>query len=129
MSIDLSDRGRGEKEAEARSTIRDRFDPCDGLTEMPSVILPFIVRMSKMKDLKKKKTTTEPLQQQHMTYDGWILWVPIIPLVSSQTWKEYSTVMQLEHRRFEATAILRPKMYTANCKMISTNHRVYAIGF
>lgn len=38
--------------------------------------------------------------------------------------------MQLEHRRFEATAILRPKnVHTANCKMISTNHRVYAIGF
>jgi len=92
MSIDLSDRGRGEKEAEARSTIRDRFDPCDGLTEMPSVILPFIVRMSKMKDEKrKKKRQLNPYSNNinmHMTYDGWILGVPIIPLVSSQTWKE-----------------------------------------
>jgi hypothetical protein len=50
----------------------------------------------------QKKSTT-PLQQQQQMDDEWIL-------SPSQTWKSTSsTVMQLEHRRFEATAILRPK--------------------
>jgi hypothetical protein len=64
----MSDRGRGEKEAEARSTIQDRCDPpATGLTEMHTSVIPAIHSSEIQNENERDKQQTEPYSNANIS--------------------------------------------------------------